>query len=59
MTEDISKLIDFKLDLLACHQSQFPDFLKVMDFVKNRISRQTDKYDYSEAFRIIEVEQLT
>ncbi len=57
--EDISKLIDFKLELLACHQSQFPDFLKVMDFVKNKISRQTDKYDYSEAFRIIEVEQLT
>ena len=57
--EDISKLIDFKLDLLACHQSQFPDFLKVVDYVKNTISRQTDKYDYSEAFRVIKVEQLT
>ena len=24
--EDITSLIDYKLELLACHHSQFPDF---------------------------------
>ena len=57
--EDISKLIDFKLELLACHQSQFPDFKKIADYIINTLSKETDKYEYSEAFRIVEVEQLT
>jgi len=57
--EDITKSIDFKLELLACHQSQFPDFKKVSDFIKNKLSKETDKYEYSEAFRIMEIEQLT
>jgi LmbE family N-acetylglucosaminyl deacetylase len=57
--EDITKSIDFKLELLACHQSQFPDFKKVADFVKNKLSKGTKKYKYSEAFRVMEVEQLT
>lgn len=57
--EDITKSIDFKLELLACHQSQFPDFKKVADFVKNKLSKGTKKFKYSEAFRILEVEQLT
>ena len=57
--EDITKSIDFKLELLACHQSQFPDFKKVADFVKNKLSKGTKKFKFSEAFRILEVEQLT
>lgn len=57
--EDITNLIDFKLDLLACHKSQFPDFSKIADFVKNTISRETDRYEYSEAFRILEVKQIS
>jgi len=57
--EDITNSIDFKLELLACHQSQFPDFKKVADFIKNKLSKGTKKYKYSEAFRILEVEQLT
>jgi LmbE family N-acetylglucosaminyl deacetylase len=57
--EDITKSIDFKLELLACHQSQFPDFKKVADFIKIKLSKGTKKYKYSEAFRILEVEQLT
>lgn len=57
--EDITDLIEFKLELLACHQSQFPDFNKVVDFIKNTLSRETNKYEYSEAFRILEVEQIT
>jgi len=57
--EDITKIIDFKLELLACHQSQFPDFKRIADYVKNTLSKESDKYEYSEAFRIMEVEQLT
>jgi LmbE family N-acetylglucosaminyl deacetylase len=57
--EDISNSIDFKLELLACHQSQFPDFKKVADYIKNTLSKETKKYKYSEAFRILEIEQLT
>ena len=56
--EDITKTIDFKLELLACHQSQFPDFLKISEFIKNTLSRETNKYEYSEAFRIMEIEQI-
>ena len=57
--EEITDIMDFKLELLACHKSQFPDFSKIADFVKNTISRETDRYEYSEAFRILEVEQIS
>lgn len=57
--EDISDRIELKLDLLACHKSQFPDFSKIEDYIKNQVSRETDKYEYSEAFRILEVRQIT
>jgi len=57
--EDITDQIDFKLELLACHKSQFPDFRKVESFIKNEVSKQTERYTYSEAFRVIEVRQIT
>jgi len=57
--EDITELIEFKLRLLACHQSQFPEFSKVEKYIKEKISTGSDKFKYSEAFRIVEVEQLT
>jgi LmbE family N-acetylglucosaminyl deacetylase len=57
--EDISDLIDFKLRLLACHQSQFPDFSKVERFIREVVSAQSRQHKYSEAFRILEVQQLT
>jgi LmbE family N-acetylglucosaminyl deacetylase len=57
--EDITKQIEFKLDLLACHKSQFPDFSKVENYIKNTVSSGTEKYPYSESFRILNVEQIT
>ena len=57
--EDISGLIDFKLDVLACHQSQFPDFSKVEHYVKKVISKTNPEMEHSEPFRIIEVKQHT
>lgn len=57
--EDISDLIDFKLELLACHRSQFPDFSKVERFIKEEVSAQSKLFKYSEAFRILKLRQLT
>jgi len=57
--EDITNQINLKLELLACHKSQFPDFSKVENYIKTIVSKETDKYEYSEAFRILEVEQIT
>lgn len=57
--EDISELIDLKLQVLACHHSQFPDFSKVEHYVKEVISKTNPEIEYSEAFRIIEVKQHT
>jgi len=57
--EDITDRINFKLELLACHKSQFPDFSKVVAFIKEKVSRNADPYEYSEAFRVVMVEQVT
>ncbi len=57
--EDITNLIDFKLQLLACHKSQFPDFSKVENYIKETVCNQTNKFRYSEAFRVLEVKQVT
>ena len=57
--EDITGLIDFKLELLACHKSQFPDFSVIDRYIREKVSAQTEKYKYSEAFRLLEVIQLT
>jgi LmbE family N-acetylglucosaminyl deacetylase len=57
--EDITDLMDFKLSLLACHKSQFPDFSKVEKYIKEKISNKTDIYRYSEPFRVMQVEQYT
>ncbi len=56
---DITDRIDFKLNLLACHRSQFPDFSKVETFIREKVSRNADSYHYSEAFRVVAVEQVT
>jgi LmbE family N-acetylglucosaminyl deacetylase len=56
---DIGDVIDFKLELLGCHRSQFPDFGKVEKFVRERMSKQHDEYAYAEGFRVLPVEQIT
>jgi len=57
--EDITDLIDYKLKLLSFHKSQFPDFSKVEKYIKEKVSNQTEEYKYSEAFRVMEVIQVT
>ena len=56
---DISDVIDLKLELLACHRSQFPDFAKVEKFVRERMSKQHAEYAYAESFRVLKIEQIT
>jgi LmbE family N-acetylglucosaminyl deacetylase len=56
---DIGDVIDAKLELLACHKSQFPDFRKVEKFVRERMSGLHDAYEFSEGFRVLRVEQIT
>jgi LmbE family N-acetylglucosaminyl deacetylase len=53
--EDITELMDFKLELLACHRSQFPDFSRVAEHVRNDLSKHSEEYTYSEAFRVVEI----
>ncbi len=57
--EDITDRIEFKLDLLACHISQFPDFSKIATYIKEKVSRNADSFKYSEAFRVMVVEQVS
>jgi LmbE family N-acetylglucosaminyl deacetylase len=56
--ENITDLIEFKLDLLRCHKSQFPDFSKIEKYIRETISSQSDKYKYSEPFRVVEVQTI-
>lgn len=56
---DISGKIDFKLDVLSSYKSQFPDFPNFASFFKeNLISRHPD-YEFSEAFRIMDIVQIS
>lgn len=55
---DISKEMDFKLDLLSSYKSQFPDFKQFAHFFKRNIVYHTAEYKYAEAFRVLEVVQI-
>lgn len=55
---NISAYINRKLDILKQHKSQFPDFSKVENWVKTFFSKFTKKYKYSEAFRVVKIEQI-
>jgi LmbE family N-acetylglucosaminyl deacetylase len=56
---NITKDIDFKLDVLASHKSQFSDFKEFTDFFKKYIAGTSKKYKYSETFRVIDVVKIT
>lgn len=56
--EDITNYIDEKIAILKEHKSQFSDFGDVDDWVRNYLSKFTDKYLYSESFRIVKIEQI-
>jgi LmbE family N-acetylglucosaminyl deacetylase len=56
---DVSDVMERKLELLACHRSQFPDFARVERLVRERLSGPHDGYAHAEPFRVLRIEQLT
>ncbi len=56
--EDITKFIDRKIEALKQHRSQFPDFEKIEQFVREFMSNKSKK-GYSESFRVVKVIQMT
>ena len=56
--ENINRQIKKKIEILSKHKSQFTDFDKVADWVKNYLSKFTRKYKYSEAYRIVKIERI-
>lgn len=56
--ENITNHIEKKLEILRKHKSQFSDFNKVELWVKNYLCTFTKRYKYSEAFRVIKLEQV-
>ncbi len=55
---DITKDMDFKLEVLRCFKSQLPNFDEFSVFVREELSKWTNDYEYSEAFRVMEVRQI-
>ncbi len=50
---DVSEVIDRKLELLACHRSQFPDFTAIARQVRETLSGPHDGYAHAESFRVL------
>jgi LmbE family N-acetylglucosaminyl deacetylase len=55
---DITDVMERKLELLACHRSQFPDFAKVEKLVKEKMSKPHGGFEYAEGYRVLQVEQV-
>lgn len=56
---DISNDIDFKLDVLSSYKSQFPNFENFANFFKENLVQHHPEHKYSEAFRVMEVVQIS
>lgn len=59
LTVDITKQIDFKLDVLSSFKSQFPNFDNFAKFFKENIGNASDEYKYSETFRVVDIVQIS
>lgn len=56
--EDITELIDFKLEVLKIFQSQYTDFERLAEYVKSEVSKRSTEYEYCEIFRKMKVRQI-
>lgn len=59
LTVDITKQIDFKLDVLRSFKSQFPNFENFAKFFKENIGNASNEFKYSETFRVVDVVQIS
>jgi LmbE family N-acetylglucosaminyl deacetylase len=57
--EDITAEMDFKLKLIACHRSQFPELGKMEQHLREDVNGQHGGNTYREAFRVLSVKQIT
>lgn len=57
--EDITGILDFKFELLACHRSQFPDFSVIREFVLEKVLKKDEAGRICEYFRVLDVRPLT
>ena len=55
---NITKDINFKLDVLGSYKSQFPNFERFKEWFLANLTGGTKKYKYSEAFRVMDVIQI-
>jgi N,N'-diacetylchitobiose non-reducing end deacetylase len=55
---DITNEINFKLDVLSSYKSQFPNFQNFAKFFKENLSSKHPDYEFSEAFRVMEIVQI-
>lgn len=55
---NITDIIDLKLEILRCHKSQFSDVNRVENYVKYELSKRSEKYEFNEVFRVMEVRQI-
>jgi LmbE family N-acetylglucosaminyl deacetylase len=56
---DITNKLDFKLGVLTSFKSQFPNFENFAKFFKENIGNTSDKYKYSETFRVVDIVQIS
>ena len=55
---DITKDIDFKMDVLSSYASQFPNFENFSNFYKEFFRNQNPEYEFSEDFRVMDIIQF-
>ncbi|KXK54958.1 MAG: lmbe family protein [Chlorobi bacterium OLB5] len=55
--ENITKYINKKIDLIKAHRSQFNEHESMEKWVKEHLSSYTNRYKYSEKFRIVNITQ--
>ena len=58
-TVDITDKLEFKLDVLKSFKSQFPNFENFAKFFREHLGNGSEKYDYSEEFRVVDVVQIS
>jgi N,N'-diacetylchitobiose non-reducing end deacetylase len=56
---DISDSVDFKLDVMRCFKSQFPNFENFSKFLLENIISKDNKGRYLESFRKIDIVQIS
>ena len=52
---DVSELMPRKLELLACHASQFPDLARLEKLLREEVNPPHPPFAHAESFRVMEI----